>query len=769
MATDERVLIIDNRSDNVAFLTDQVLRPAGFQFSVVGDGAQGVQRALVDKPDLIITDINVPKLSGLDILQELREAQSDIPVILMTFHGSEQAAVRAFQLGARDYIIKPYKAQDMRQAIERALSERRLSRERDRFAESITRVNRQVERRLREINILSTIGKSVTALLDEDRLMTRVVEAAVYITGAEQGFLFLIDEESGDMYMRAARGLGEKYARGTRFKVQDSLAGQVVQTGQPVMVTGSRNEDRFKIKTGYLVKALMHVPLKVGDSVIGVLSVDHMIEDRQFDNHDLYLLSSLADYAAIALENSRLHTKLQAQLQVQPAATASPEATARLNELVSGIQMYRQDVQTHVEQGNAILSDLREQISSLETWLDNSAAQERSLAELSDQAQEVPLPDTPLVPSAPAMLVQDLDTILDTMVDGVLVVGQDDQIIMANQVAKDVLYSQLVGMSVEQVCDDPRWAKTYRIIKAAMQLEDDIPGSDLTSATTPLIVINKAVRASFRGKVTANHTLGEIVVILRDITAEREAQRAKDSFISSVSQELRTPTTSIIGYTNLLMGGTIGQLNQIQRRFLDRIRANAERIGVQLNDLLGLTIIDSQQLEIRAEAIDLVSTIHEASDSLRTQMAEKGQSLEMYLAPNLPFVRADPDAMYHVLRNLLQNAHRCSPEKTSVVFRANEMHEGSDQYVLVSVTDTGGGVAPQDDKKVFNRFYRSDNPVVPGLGDPEISLPIVKTLVEAHGGRVWLESTMGVGSTFTIILPTPYSAPQAPGRKAMPT
>jgi signal transduction histidine kinase len=177
--------------------------------------------------------------------------------------------------------------------------------------------------------------------------------------------------------------------------------------------------------------------------------------------------------------------------------------------------------------------------------------------------------------------------------------------------------------------------------------------------------------------------------------------------------------------------------------------------------------VDSRQLEIRAEVMDLVSVIYEASDALRPQIEEKGQVLEMTLEPNLPYVRADPDAMYHVLRNLLQNAHRSSPEGAHIKLASQRVSDGEERYVLVSVTDAGGGIAPQDHQKVFNRFYRSDSTVVPGLGDPEISLPVVKTLVEAHGGRVWLDSTEGEGSTFTVLLPVRHRLSEGAGLQAI--
>jgi PAS domain S-box-containing protein len=767
MPGSETVLIIDDRRENVAFLRENVLDPAGCQVLVAGDGQEGLRRALEEQPDLIIMDLTVPKMSGLQILEELRGVQNNAPVILMTFHGTEEAAVRAYQLGVREYIIQPYSVEQMREAVERSLAEGRLRTERDQLVRDVALSNSRGERRLRELYVLAGIGRSITALLDEDRLLTRMVDAAVYLTGAEEGFLLLVDADSGDLYMRAARGAGEKVARGFRLKVNDSLAGQVVQTGKPVIVSGSRQQGRVKIKTGYLVRSLLHVPLKVGESVIGVLSVDHMAEQGDFSTYDLQLLAALADYAAIALEHVRLQACLQAGLQTEtpatepvssPAHTAEavdPARAARLQGVLDGLASYREQVQTCIQSAQTIVADLRQQAASLET----------RLAEISLQETDLSMPeiDSELALTAGASVVAgweyELDAILDSMVDGVMVVGQDDRIVLANHLASTMLGHSVCDLRIDGVCDDPRWSKTYHIVKAAARLQIDVPGSELTSATTALTVGQKMLRASFRVKPASSHVPAGVVIVLRDITGEREAQRAKDSFVSSVSQELRTPMTSIVGYADLLLSGSAGTLGGSQIRFMDRIRSNARQIEGLLNELAGMVVLQSSQLQVKPEIIDLTAAIHEASGTMRAQMAERGQLIELSLDPNLPYIEADPDALYHILTNLLQNAHRCSPRNAHIVLRAEKMRDGDDQYVAVSVADRGGGIRPEDYRRVFNRYYRLDNPMVDGLGDPGVNLPIVKVLVEANGGRVWLASRPGAGSTFTLVLPVRRESP----------
>jgi signal transduction histidine kinase/DNA-binding response OmpR family regulator len=306
----ETVLAVDDREDSLKFLQEYVLEPNGYKVLSAKNGAEALEIVLSQSIDLIISDLVMPKMGGLELLEALHEKELNIPTILMTFHGSEGTAVRAFRLGARDYIIKPFAIDEMRQAIDRALSESRLRQERDRLTDTVLKVNQQLENRVQELRFLYGIGRSVTSLQDLQQILNRIVEAAVYLTDAEEGSLMLIDDESGDLYLRAARGLNEKKARGFRVKTQDSIAGQVVQSGRPVMIGGHNRDDSFKVKTGYFVKALLNVPLKVMDKVIGVLAVNNSTTVRAFSDRHLNLLMALADYASVAIENARLYERL---------------------------------------------------------------------------------------------------------------------------------------------------------------------------------------------------------------------------------------------------------------------------------------------------------------------------------------------------------------------------------------------------------------------------------------------------------------------------
>lgn len=300
----EEILVIDDSEHIASLLANHVLPELGFTAIVAHTGRQGLQRIRTRLPDLILLDLQLPDISGLDLLRMIAQEGHDVPVILMTAHGSESIAVEAFRLGARNYLIKPFSDIEARAVIDQALRERRLRRDKERLTASL-------QQRVQELTVLYRIGKSVTGLMDQEQLLQRIVEAGVFITQAEEGFLLLHDETQQELYLRAAKNLGEQRAQSLRLPIDDSLAGQVFRTGKPVRLDQSRAGAALKVKTGFLVRAILQVPLMLGTKVKGVLAVDNRVTDRTFSENDEYLLATLADYAAIAIENARLYEQVK--------------------------------------------------------------------------------------------------------------------------------------------------------------------------------------------------------------------------------------------------------------------------------------------------------------------------------------------------------------------------------------------------------------------------------------------------------------------------
>jgi diguanylate cyclase (GGDEF)-like protein len=291
-----KILVIDDGRQVRDFLMRTVLTSSNFEVLIAKDGARGLEMAREAQPDLIITDQYMPGCTGIQVIAALRAEGNDVPTILMTGEGSETLAQEAVRAGVSAYILKPFDGDEMLAAIGRALRDVQRQREMARMAADLTS-------RLRELEELSSIGQAITGQLDLDTVLSRVVESAVNLTGAEEGFVLLLEDRTGDLIMRAAKNFDDSLARTFRLPVGDSFAGRVVQTGQPLLLNASGPQ---KIKTAYLVHALLYVPLRAYGRVLGVLGVDNRERHSTFTEHQQSLMVSLSDYAGIAIQNARM-------------------------------------------------------------------------------------------------------------------------------------------------------------------------------------------------------------------------------------------------------------------------------------------------------------------------------------------------------------------------------------------------------------------------------------------------------------------------------
>jgi two-component system NtrC family sensor kinase len=320
----ERVLIIDDSQEIRDFLSDYILKPKGFEVLMASNGLMGLEMAIAKEPDLMIVDQQMPRLTGLEVLEKLQERGIEIPAILATAHGSEETAVQAFRLGIRDYVIKPFDADEISESVDRALRESRLQRERDQLVQQLMESNSQLQRRAQELNVLYGVGKSVASSLELEEVLHRVVEAAVYVVGAEEGSLMLLDEEHGELYVRASKNLDSK-AQSMRKKVTDSLAGKVLQTKRAIAIG---NDSQWKrTHTALLVKSLIYVPLVLQNKPIGVLGVTNHLKETSFDSNDTRALSALGGYATIAINNANIYSQIERERRTLSAIvekTADP-------------------------------------------------------------------------------------------------------------------------------------------------------------------------------------------------------------------------------------------------------------------------------------------------------------------------------------------------------------------------------------------------------------------------------------------------------------
>ena len=305
--SNELILVVDDNRQMADFMAGRLLRSLGYDALVAYDGKTALEILRARSLNLMLTDLQLPDITGLDLLRQLRNEGINVPAILVTAHGSEQIAVDAFRLGVQDYLIKPVDLDSLNAAVTRALTESRL------LNEKATLTN-QLKEQVNWLTVLSKVGQSVTSTLELNEVLSRIVEAGVHLTRAEEGFLALLDQKSGQIYLRAVKNIDQVKSKTMRIPVSDSLLGKVITTGRPLRMSQVDESNPLKVSTGFLVHSLLHVPIFSKGRAVGVLSVDNHSNRRPFKEVDEAMLTSLADYAAVALDNASLF--LQAQQEI---------------------------------------------------------------------------------------------------------------------------------------------------------------------------------------------------------------------------------------------------------------------------------------------------------------------------------------------------------------------------------------------------------------------------------------------------------------------
>jgi diguanylate cyclase (GGDEF)-like protein/PAS domain S-box-containing protein len=319
----ETILVVDDNRQLGNFIAETLLPSMGYESTQVYNGASALKSIHHQKPSLLLLDLELPDINGLDLLRRLHQDGITIPTILFTAHGSEQVAIDAFRLGVQDYLIKPVDADQLVGAIGHALEETRLRGEK---ASLLDELNDQVN----QLTTLSKIGQSVTSTLDLDEVLRRIVEAGVHLTQADEGFLALLDHSSGTLYLRASKNIDGEITSSLRLPIADSLLGEALTTNRPTRKIAQQAGSPIKIGTGLLVKSLLNVPISSRGRPLGVLSVDNREKQSSFSEKDEILLASLADYAAVALENAHLYQQARREINERlRAETALRESEER--------------------------------------------------------------------------------------------------------------------------------------------------------------------------------------------------------------------------------------------------------------------------------------------------------------------------------------------------------------------------------------------------------------------------------------------------------
>ena len=307
----EKIVVVDDDPDVLDLVVEQVLKPQGYQVVTAQDGAAALQLALENPPDILITSLELPGFSGRDLMAALRSQGFEGTLIATGPRGADSHALQAFRLGAKDYLGKPLREAELVASIDRALAEVRLRREREQLAGKLAVANQQLEKRVRELTTLAGIGKAVTAVTNLTHLFGRLLDAGLFVTEAEVGWLVLAEENSSKLMLRAGKNLPNLSTIRLNQPWDDGISSLLMLSGEGLILSGPA---LAKLRAGQVVKAAVAVPLKAKEKVIGVIVAGNR-SGKAFGARDQAMLSAVADYAVIAIINGWLFQAMEARVQ----------------------------------------------------------------------------------------------------------------------------------------------------------------------------------------------------------------------------------------------------------------------------------------------------------------------------------------------------------------------------------------------------------------------------------------------------------------------
>ncbi len=585
------------------------------------------------------------------------------------------------------------------------------------------RLFRETEIRARQLTALNQISTQLaTVFQDTARLLDLIITSAVRILEAEAGSLLLIDPGTQQLEFKVVIGAGADELVGTRLPPGTGLAGMVADRGEPVIVNDTTRDPRWfagvDASTEFVTSTLMAAPLMGNSGVIGVLEVINKRDGGVFVEDDKRLLVTFAGQAAIAIENARLFEMTDDQL------------ASRVSELDTMQKIDREL--------NETLKLQRVLDITLDWAMRESAATAGALGMVVREPASMRVMASYGYPED-SPIRQQASWPLDHGIVGRVV--RSGQPALVSDVQEDSDYVEsMAGVRSQLTVPLFSGGEVSGIIMLESTHENAFSLLDL----------------DFISRL-AEHASPALSNAILFSQLER-ANEARSEFVGFVAHELKTPMTSIKGFADLLLGGVVGPLNEQQKNFLGTIRANVERMNTLVSDLNDVTKLQTDRMHMEMASVDFRLVVQETLQPLQKEIEDKGQTVHLEISADLPRVFADQNRLIQVLTNLVTNAHKYTPPDGQMTIRAAPSHNmwssgGPSEVLHVSVQDNGIGISEEDVKKLFTPYFRTSNPLVQEQSGTGLGLVIVRGIVEQHGGRIWVESHLGQGSTFHFTIP----------------
>ncbi len=575
------------------------------------------------------------------------------------------------------------------------------------------RLYHETRRRLDEITLLHKVSLAATSALDFDLIISRTIHAIQQMTQFEYIGVMLLDKDGQYLEVHPSFIAPNVQHMEGKLRIGEGISGRVAETGEPIRVPDvSLVENFVDLIPG--IQSELCVPLKVGEKVIGVIDVESL-ELEAFSADDERLLTTIAGQLAIIMENARLHQETQRRLREMTTLfhfAQHMSSNLQMNILLDNIVIAIREVLGCRGASIALLDadtqtlEIKAAAGLKPKWREQARLRvgEGIMGEVAATGQSIYVPDVHAIQGF---------IFFDRSFHSLLTVPL---------ITKD----RVIGtLSIDHAqpnafSDEDERLVTIAAAQAAVAIENARLFQDLQERAASLSQAYKELQ---------------------------EIDRLKDELMQNVSHELRTPLTFVRGYVDLLLDNTLGPLNEQQAQSLDIISQKTNEVTQLVSNIMLLQ--QFSHLKLKAEPIDLIQMSKAALEKADAAVDRDNISLHLEGPSELPEISGDPDQLKLVFENLLDNAIKFSPDGGEIRLKL----EQAPDHVLVSVSDQGIGIPENQLERIFERFYQIDGSATRRFEGVGLGLTIAKQIVEAHGGKIWVESQLGERSVFYFTLP----------------
>jgi CheY-like chemotaxis protein/signal transduction histidine kinase/HPt (histidine-containing phosphotransfer) domain-containing protein len=716
MANQNRILIIDD-DPGMHGMLQICLAPLGYDAVAADNGRQGLEMLESGQFSVVILDLMLPDLDGIEILRRIRKQWPEIEVIMLTAYASLETAIEAVRLGAYDYVTKPFRVDAIRSAVKRAMEKQHL---------------------VARLAAIQDLSREMALSLDVHQVAETVLDFVGRVLKFQNCGLWLINEKQDELYRLAARGTEEEAIPALSLSSERVIIGIVARSGEPLYVPDVRQISKY-MTVEAANQAALAVPLRLKERIIGVLNVESAEADA-FGADDVRLLSTLALQAAVAIENARLHEQAQKEIVERgQAEEALQQRTCELELLNRAGQTLTSTLDL-----DEVLVTVMEEVRRLldvvlcSVWLIDPETDDLVCRQATGPQRET-LHGWRLAPG-----------------EGLAgwVARHGKSLVVPDTWADERHFggvNQQTGLGLRSILSVPLRVKerVIGVLQVADTGTDRFKPTDLRlveplAANAAIAIENARLYEQAQQEIVERKRAEEALQEAKN--AAEAASEAKSEFLARMSHEIRTPIHGIIGMTELTLDT---ELTQEQRQYMNVLKSSTESLMAIIDDILDFSKIEAGRLELEETDFDLRTLVEQAAGILAPRAQRKGVELVCHISPQVPTALVgDPGRLRQVLLNLTNNAVKFT-EQGEIVIRVEAETDREEEAELVfSVNDTGVGVPKDKQAVIFEAFCQADGSTTRRYGGTGLGLTISQQLVELMGGRVRVESRPGEGSTF---------------------